>query len=139
VHCCCGVDLRSQSGADLGARMAAAFTAHAGPLLLIGTDCPALQAAHLAAAASALLDDRDNDAVFIPVEDGGYVLVGLRRPQARLFEAIDWGSERVMAQTRQRMSELGLRWAELPTLWDVDRPADLLRLATLEDFAEWSG
>ena len=137
VQCCCGVDLRSQSGADLGARMAMAFAAHTGPLLLIGTDCPALQAAHLAAAASALLDDRGNDAVFIPVEDGGYVLVGLRRTQPRLFEEIDWGSERVMAQTRQRMSELGLRWAELPALWDVDRPADLLRLVTLADFAAW--
>jgi hypothetical protein len=140
VQRCAGVDLRSQSGPDLGQRMANAFAAQAGPLLLIGTDCPALQPEHLSDAASALLDDRQggNDAVFIPAEDGGYVLVGLRRPQPRLFEGIDWGTEQVMAQTRQRLSGLRLRWAELPPLWDLDRPSDLARLATLEGFAAWS-
>lgn len=134
-HCVVGV--HAQAGADLGERMAAAFAAQAGPLLLIGSDCPALQPAHLAAAAKILLDENGKDAVFIPAEDGGYVLVGLRRPQPPLFQGVDWGSERVMAQTRQRLAGLGLRWAELPCLWDVDRPEDLSRLATLEGFAEW--
>lgn len=138
VQRACGVDLHSQSGPDLGARMAAAFAAQAGPLLLIGSDCPALQPAHLVAAAQILLDEPPQDAVFIPAEDGGYVLVGLRCPQPQLFEAIEWGSERVMAQTRHRLSGLGLSWAELPWLWDIDRPADLLRLATLEGFVEWN-
>jgi glycosyltransferase A (GT-A) superfamily protein (DUF2064 family) len=116
--------------------MAHAFAVHGGPMLLIGTDCPALQTAHLVMAADLLHDG--HDAVFIPAEDGGYVLVGLRQPQPRLFENIDWGSEQVMAQTRDRMAVLGLRWAEPLTLWDVDRPADLARLSTLEDFTVWS-
>ncbi len=74
--------------------------------------------------------------MFIPAEDGGYVLIGRRRPQPGLFEGIDWwGTERVMAQTRQRLSELRLRGAELPPHWDLDRPGDLARLATLEGFA----
>jgi rSAM/selenodomain-associated transferase 2/rSAM/selenodomain-associated transferase 1 len=128
-----GIELRSQAGSDLGERMANAFVAHAGPLLLIGSDCPALTAAHLAAAATALHDG--HDAVFIPAEDGGYVLVGLRRPQPRLFEGIAWGSDQVMAQTRERLMALGLRWLEPATLWDVDRPEDLPRLAALEGFA----
>ena len=134
------VELRSQSEGDLGARMAAVFAAYSGPVVLIGTDCPVLLAAHLVAAARVLRGDGNgpNDAVFVPADDGGYVLVGLRRPQPRLFEGIDWGSERVMAQTRERLSELGLRWLELPTLWDVDRPGDLLRLATLEGYRAWS-
>ncbi len=134
------VESRSQSEGDLGARMAAVFAAYSGPVVLIGTDCPVLLAAHLVAAARVLRGDGDgpNDAVFVPAEDGGYVLVGLRGPQPRLFEGIDWGSERVMAQTRQRLSGLQLRWAELPTLWDVDRPGDLLRLATLEGYRAWS-
>lgn len=125
-----GIELRSQSGSDLGERMSNAFVAHAGPLLLIGTDCPALTEAHLATAATALHDG--HDAVFIPAEDGGYVLVGLRRPQPRLFEGIDWGSDKVMTQTRERLVALGLRWAEPAMLWDVDRLEDLLRLAALE-------
>jgi rSAM/selenodomain-associated transferase 2/rSAM/selenodomain-associated transferase 1 len=129
-----GIELRSQTGSDLGERMANVFAAHAGPLLLIGSDCPALTAAHLAAAATALHDG--HDAVFIPAEDGGYVLVGLRRPQPRLFEGIAWGSDQVMAQTRERLMALGLRWLEPATLWDVDRPEDLLRLTGLEGFAQ---
>jgi rSAM/selenodomain-associated transferase 1 len=129
-----GIELRSQTGSDLGERMANVFAAHAGPLLLIGSDCPALTAAHLAAAATALHDG--HDAVFIPAEDGGYVLVGLRRPQPRLFEGISWGSDQVMAQTRERLMALGLRWLEPATLWDVDRPEDLLRLTGLEGFAQ---
>jgi rSAM/selenodomain-associated transferase 1 len=125
-----GIELRSQTGSDLGERMSNAFVLHAGPLLLIGTDCPALTEVHLEAAASALHDG--HDAVFIPAEDGGYVLVGLRRPQPRLFEGIAWGSDKVMAQTRERLVALGLHWAEPAILWDVDRPEDLPRLAALE-------
>lgn len=134
----CGVGLRAQIGDDLGQRMGAAFAIHAGPMLLIGSDCPALQEAHLSAAAAVLIERRGGakDAVFIPAEDGGYVLVGLRCPQPGLFDGIDWGTERVMAQTRQRLLTLGLRWLELPALWDVDRPADLARLATLAGFIE---
>jgi rSAM/selenodomain-associated transferase 1 len=136
LHAHCGVNVCSQLGTDLGARMAHAFAVHGSPMLLIGTDCPALQTAHLAMAADLLRDG--HDAVFIPAEDGGYVLVGLRQAQPRLFENIDWGSGQVMAQTRDRLAGLDLRWAEPLTLWDVDRPADLARLATLEDFSEWA-
>ncbi|WP_291991581.1 TIGR04282 family arsenosugar biosynthesis glycosyltransferase [Candidatus Accumulibacter sp. ACC003] len=133
-------EIRSQFGDELGQRMASAFAAQGGPLLLIGSDCPALTAAHLAAAGSALLDagDGGKDAVFIPADDGGYVLVGLRHPQPELFAGIAWGTEQVMAQTRQRLAQQRLRWAELPTLWDVDRPADLARLATLAAFSEYA-
>jgi glycosyltransferase A (GT-A) superfamily protein (DUF2064 family) len=107
--------------------MHAAFEAHAGrgPLLLIGTDCPLLDPAHLQQAAQRLLDGED--AVFTPAEDGGYVLVGLSRPQSALFESVDWGTNRVMAQTRSQLQKMGLRWSEMPMLWDVDEPADWLR------------
>ncbi len=132
LHARCGVNICGQTGADLGERMAGAFDAHHAPCLLIGTDCPALNVKHLANAANALREG--HDAVFIPAEDGGYVLVGLRRPQQHLFKNIEWGSERVMAQTRERLIELGLRWAEPVTLWDVDRPADLRRLASVDGF-----
>lgn len=142
LHQHCAVRLRGQTGVDLGARMAAAFAAHGGPLLLVGSDCPALQVEHLVAAAAALAEQPSavgdaNAAVFIPAEDGGYVLIGLRRPEPRLFIDIEWGSARVMAQTRRRLRELHLPWVELPVLWDVDRPADLARLADLAGFADY--
>ncbi len=131
VFACVGHD---QPSGDLGQRMNAAFAAHAGqsdaPLLLIGTDCPALEPQHLREAAQRLL--QADEAVFTPAEDGGYVLVGLRRPQPALFEAIDWGTDRVMAQTRARLGQLGLRYSEMPKLWDVDEPADWQRWRAFE-------
>ena len=126
-----GVDCRAQSPGDLGARMLHAFRWHCGegPLLLIGTDCPALAADDLRAAAQALREG--NDAVFLPAEDGGYVLIGLRRPQPALFEGIAWGTSSVMDETRARLRAAGVTWREPKALWDVDRPADLQRLAAL--------
>jgi len=126
-----GVDCRTQPSGDLGARMLHAFRWHCGegPLLLIGTDCPALAADDLRVAAQALREG--DDAVFLPAEDGGYVLIGLRRAQPALFDGIAWGSASVMDETRARLRAVGAAWREPTTLWDVDRPADLKRLAAL--------
>ncbi|MBA4175186.1 MAG: hypothetical protein C0505_01275 [Leptothrix sp. (in: Bacteria)] len=122
-----GVACLAQPAADLGQRMHAAFEHHCphGPLLLTGTDCPPLTPAHLRQAARALLAGAD--AVFQPAEDGGYVMVGLRRPQVRLFDGMAWSTATVMAETRERARAAGLRVCELETLWDVDEPADLVR------------
>jgi hypothetical protein len=124
-----GVTLAAQEGADLGTRMDHALTRALlrGYALVIGTDCPALTADDLRAAAAALCEDAR--AVIAPAEDGGYVLIGLRRREPRLFSGIDWGSASVMAQTRARLAELGWTWRELEPRWDVDRPEDLARLA----------
>jgi rSAM/selenodomain-associated transferase 1 len=122
---------RDQPGGDLGERMHAAFRLHCdqGPVLLIGTDCPALQPTHLRQAAQALADG--DEAVFHPAEDGGYVLVGLRQPQAALFTDMAWSTAEVMAQTRLRAHRLNLRLREFETLWDVDVPENLARLDAL--------
>lgn len=123
---------RSQADGDLGARMHAAFVdelAH-GPTLLIGCDCPPLAPAHLHAAARALLGDATQapaDAVFLPAEDGGYVLIGLHRPQPALFAGMPWSTPALMAATRARLHAAGLAWREPATLWDLDRPADYAR------------
>ncbi len=131
LHRCFGVALRTQVEGDLGARMAAAF-ARAGskrPLIVIGTDCPVLAERHLQRSAEALRQGKA--AALLPAEDGGYVLIGLRRDSPGVFERIDWSSERVMAQTRERLHGLGLAWHEGETLWDVDRPEDVERLRRL--------
>jgi len=125
------VALEAQAGGDLGARMLAAFVsvlASRPRALLIGSDCPALAARHLRQADRALREG--SDAVFVPCEDGGYALIGLQRPEARLFDGIAWGGENVMADTRIRLTRLGWRWRELDTLWDVDRPEDYARLVS---------
>lgn len=120
---------RRQRGADLGERMLHAF-AHslrrAARVILIGSDCPVLRGGDLRKAARWLAGGAD--AVFAPAEDGGYALIALRRVSPRLFEGVEWGGARVMAQTRERLDALGWRWRELPPVWDVDRPEDYRRL-----------
>jgi rSAM/selenodomain-associated transferase 1 len=120
-----GVTLARQPDGDLGARMHAAFVAADRPALVIGTDCPALTTAHLREAAEAL---RGHDAVLVPAEDGGYVLIGLRRPCEALFSGMEWSVATVMDETRRRLRSLGLSWRELAPLWDVDTPEDVARL-----------
>ena len=120
-----GVALADQPQGDLGARMAAAFAAAPGSLLLVGTDCPMLTPAHFAACATAL---ETADAVFLPAEDGGYALVGAPRLIPGIFADMPWGSSSVMAETRARLAARRLTWAEPATVWDVDEPADLARL-----------
>jgi rSAM/selenodomain-associated transferase 1 len=120
------ITLRPQPQGDLGARMLAAASASAGPVLLIGTDCPALTEVHLRSAATALHEG--TDVVLIPAEDGGYVLLGMRKPQPALFSNIAWGADTVLAETRARIIEHRLMLLERPPLWDVDTEADLARL-----------
>jgi uncharacterized protein len=118
--------LKRQPEGDLGVRMLAAATASSNPVLVIGTDCPALTELHLRGAANALR--KGNDVTIIPAEDGGYVLIGVRTAQPALFAGIAWGTNTVLAETRARIIEQRLVLIEQPPLWDVDTDADLARL-----------
>jgi rSAM/selenodomain-associated transferase 1 len=121
-----GVALARQDGGDLGERMLAAVAAADMPVLLIGTDCPALTADHLRAAADILRGGAD--AAIIPAEDGGYALIGLRAPARTLFSEMHWSVPSVMEETRRRLRDLGMTWQEPVTLWDLDLPEDIERL-----------
>jgi rSAM/selenodomain-associated transferase 1 len=125
------ITLRPQPPGDLGTRMLAAVATSTGPVLVIGTDCPALTEAHLRSAAMALRDG--NDVVLIPAERGGYVLLGMRKAQPTLFSNIGWGGSSVLADTRARIVEQRLMLIERPPLWDVE--IDLARLE--RDFPEF--
>lgn len=125
-----GVICRTQHGDDLGARMQHALSSsHARPTLLIGSDCAPLRIEHLIAAADVLRTG--HDAVFLPAEDGGYVLIGLNAEvDPALFTDIPWGTSEVMRITRARLTQLGYLWREPVMLWDIDCPADLQRWQT---------
>ena len=106
-----------------GAGLAKAFPLLAEePVLLIGTDCPALHRERLAASTESLAA---HDAVIHPAEDGGYVLLGLRRFEPSLFAGIAWSAPSVCDETLRRIAALGWSVDVRETLADVDEPADL--------------
>ena len=114
-----------QGDGDLGERMARAAkrVVDAGEsILLIGTDCPQLDAAQLQQAARAL---QFADATLVPAFDGGYVLLGLKRFDARVFSGIAWSTSSVATDTMSRMKQLEWRVEILPMLHDIDEPSDL--------------
>jgi len=123
-----GVTCTAQGEGDLGQRMARAvarITRQQQSVLLFGTDCPALAAAHLAEAGRQLAR---HDAVLLPAADGGYILIGLKTPCPALFTDMTWSTSAVAAETQRRMAALGLRVWQGPTLHDIDEPADLAHL-----------
>ncbi len=124
------LDWSDQGDGDLGERMARAAqrTLEAGePVLLMGTDCPELTAERIREAAASLIAA---DATLVPAFDGGYVLLGLNRFDASLFAGIAWGTATVAQETRSRVEQLGWSLRTLPTLHDIDEPADLRWLPT---------
>jgi rSAM/selenodomain-associated transferase 1 len=115
-----------QAVGDLGQRMAAAIAtsqaAGAQRTVIIGIDCPDLTPAILTAAFEQL---QSYPVVLGPAQDGGYYLVGVTEPMPALFTGIDWGTDRVLAQSLQAIAAQGKSCALLPTLGDVDYPEDL--------------
>lgn len=130
------IALARQPDGDLGARILAALKAPGGPTLVVGTDCPAMMPAHLRKAADVLRSGAD--AVIYPAEDGGYVLIGMRKPLPALFAGMSWSTSSVMEETRRRLRFHRLTWQEPVTLWDVDVPEDLPRLRGLGLLDEFS-
>ncbi len=110
-----------QPEGDLGHRMARAtedaFERGANSVILLGGDCPYVTPDLIRQAVGGL---EANEVVIGPAVDGGYYLLGLNRPQRRLFEEISWSTESVFPVTLERVKEKGLTVKILPTLEDVD-------------------
>jgi uncharacterized protein len=130
----------AQSPGDLGRRLRAAFRAAFRDgfqaVIAVGTDTPLLSPRILAKALDSL---RRKDLVLGPSRDGGYYLIGLRRPAPRLFSGIPWSSADVLDRTLLRAREEGLQFALCSVLGDVDTSADLPILQRDLDRARKSG
>jgi len=117
---------RSEQGeGDLGerlARVAERVIAAGRSVLLIGTDCPGLDAQYLRRVAQAL---ETVDVVMAPTADGGYAALGLNRYDPRLFANIAWSTSSVASETLSRIEQLGWTARRLGMLHDIDEPADL--------------
>ena len=125
-----GYDLWPQPEGDLGARMNAFFAETlqdtTDTSVLIGSDTPTIPREYVKRAFDHL---EEFDCILGPAMDGGYYLIGLRRPVPELFENIIWSGSRVLAQTVKRISEMGLSLALLPPWYDIDNLDDLWMLA----------
>ncbi len=118
----------AQTEGDLGCRLtyatAGAFQRDAKEVIIVGGDCPGLDAACLREAAGLL---HHADVVLGPALDGGYYLIGLARPAPQLFVDIPWSSSRVLATTMERIAAAGLKHAMLAPKEDIDDLASLRR------------
>lgn len=123
--------LHTQQGKDLGARMYHAMSCqNASYTIIVGADIPTMTRDYIGQAIRLLRDGVD--AVIGPAEDGGYVLLGLKRVPAGLFQDITWGTAAVFHQTCEKMDAAGLAWRAIAPLWDVDDAGDLQRYRELK-------
>lgn len=116
----------SQSDGDLGDRMKQAFQSGfdqgCDRIVMIGTDCPAIDVALIDRAFLAL---NQTDVVFGPAVDGGYYLIGLRKQILELFSNITWSTSSVLQDSLAIVNDLNLSYELLEILPDIDRPEDL--------------
>ncbi|WP_044231982.1 TIGR04282 family arsenosugar biosynthesis glycosyltransferase [Chloroflexus sp. Y-396-1] len=121
---------RPQRGIDLSARLATIttdlFDEGAPAIVIIGSDSPTLPRAYIEEAFAALTNSVD--LVLGPADDGGYYLVGLRRPIPTLFTNVVMSTPTVLHDTLVIAEQLGLRTTLLAPWYDVDTFADLERL-----------
>ena len=99
-----------------------------GSVCLVNADSPTLPTEALLEAVRCLRQPGDR-VVLGPAADGGYYLIGLKQFHSRLFQDINWSTERVYRQTIARACEIGLPVAALPEWYDVDDDQALAMLA----------
>ncbi len=120
-------DYFPQGEGDLGLRMSEVFSnrksATSTCYLFLGGDCPAITTELLTMASRCL---NDNDIVVGPATDGGYYLIGMKRPRPELFQNIPWGEGDVLQRTLEKAENQRLSVAMLPELCDVDDWESLL-------------
>ncbi len=118
-----------QQGAGLGERLSHIFTKLHGEgyeqVLIINSDSPDMPCS-LVRKSSRLLESPGIDLVLGPSADGGYYLIGLKKPAPGLFQDIPWSTDRVLALTLERARELGLSCGLMEAWYDIDTCDDLM-------------
>lgn len=129
-----GILLKQQQGSDLGERQ---FRAMESALLeseyvvIVGSDVVSLTQADIQLAFDVL--EQGYELVISPAEDGGYGLIGCSKIEAEIFDEIVWGGEQVYSGMVNNLNRRNYNWKQLPEVWDLDRPDDLLRLSSVPE------
>lgn len=130
------IELKPQQGDHLGQKMARAMQQALKQYkyaVIIGTDAPRINNQYIEQAFKKL--QSGIDVVIGPAEDGGFVLIGLSRFEAHIFNDIEWGTDLVLQQTLERIQQANMSYHELATLWDVDLAEDLVRLQSKDSLS----
>lgn len=121
-----GESFTHQCEGDLGDRLTLAFESAfkngAQKVVVVGTDIPEIDESILKQAFQAL--DKV-DVIIGPAADGGYYLLGNKKPECRLFQNISWSSAKVFRETIRAIQRQQLTFTTLRTLRDIDVPGDL--------------
>lgn len=115
-----------QQGEGLGERMYQAFekvfSCSYTSCVLMGTDIPEIRKEYIERAFSVL---EKKDVVFGRTGDGGYYLVGMKKPRKEVFGLDTYGHKNVFAETLKQLHEKSVRVGYTATLEDMDTPEDL--------------
>ena len=114
-----------QLGNDLGERMHNAILnelKHFDKVCLIGSDCLSLNSSDIE---NAFIKLDSTDIVIGPAVDGGYYLIGMKKPQPMLFSGIYWGTSSVLKKTLEKCANEKLLVDQLKLYNDIDRPEDV--------------
>lgn len=119
-----------QQGKDLGERMSNTFKKLLDSnmnhkVLIIGSDCITHTIENIEEVFSIL---NQTDVVMQPSDDGGYVLIGQSRWIPKIFNHVDWGSDKVFAQTMSQIKKHNINFKELQKSFDIDNAGDLNKL-----------
>ena len=116
-----GIPLYPQADGDLGKKMFIAIQEHINNnanVVLIGTDCPNIDANYIKQAFGYLRDDYD--VILGPAVDGGYVLIGANKVDISVFNNVSWSTSLVLEQTIKNIVKLGWKHKCLSTMRDLD-------------------
>jgi len=129
-HFASDFELVPQNGHDLGSRLDHALTSYLSQgyerVVIMDSDSPTLPSVYLSQAFNALADGAD--VALGPCDDGGYYLIGIKKPAPRLLREVKMSTPTVTADTIALAEEQGLRVSLLSTWYDVDDAASLTRL-----------
>ena len=132
------IRLFAQEGKDLGDKMRRAihdrFVEGYKRAVIIGSDSPSLPVSYIEQSLSS-----DKDMVLGPSTDGGYYLIGMREKVVEIFDGVAWGTEKVLAETYERLVKNGAALETLPVWYDIDSPEDLKFFQTHLQLIEQSG
>ena len=128
-----------QVGNDLGARMLHAIeqeSKYSNKTVLIGSDCLEFSSNYIKNAFQALKNR--NDIVIGPTNDGGYALIGMRKPHPALFKNIPWSTPEVISKTIDVIHKERKKYTLLPEVIDIDDYNDLVKIHQKGLLPQWA-